>query len=193
MRKIVQLLLCAFAVVSLVVTGTAFYQIVLFSTIHGAPVRFITSTAGPYQIKVAFYSNTISAGDVVPFDISATPGTRGPLTYQVTAIPGPGVSGSLTQSDLNKPQSTSLTTSGSISFVTRGTWILHIVVNGPQGQGQAAIPLLAVAPPAIPSWLAWSIGLLPAYGLLVFWGVQLWKKRPVVMSRDMSHVATEGV
>jgi hypothetical protein len=175
MRKTIQILLCIFAVVSLIVTGIAFYQIVLASTIHGAPVRFVNATAGPYSIKVAFYNDPINAGDAIPFNIAVAPGTQGPFTYQVTATPGPGVPGSLAQGDINTGQ-TQYGVSGSITFVTRGSWMLNIIINGPQGQGEAALPITAVAPPAMPAWLAWNIGLLPVYGLLVFWFVQVRRK-----------------
>lgn len=177
MRKFVQFVLCALAIAALIVTGISFYQIVLASTVHGAPVRFIDAPAGPYKIRLTLYSNAINAGDAIPFDIAPAPGTQGPLTYQVTATPGPGVSGSLTQSDLYPQQSTPYGTPGSITFVTRGSWTLHIAVNGPQGPAQANIPVTAVAPPAIPAWIAWNIGLLPAYGLLIFWFVQTRNKR----------------
>ncbi len=173
MRKTVQLLLCLFAVVALIVTGVAFYQIVLASTIHGAPVRFVETTAGPYQIKLALYNDPINAGDAIPFNIAVAPGTQGPLTYEVTASPGPAIpGGSLAQGDINSQQNTPYGVPGSITLVTRGSWTLHIVINGPAGQGQAAIPLTAVAPPPMPAWLAWNIGLLPLYGLLVLWVVQ---------------------
>ncbi len=176
MRKAIQLILCILAVASLIVTGVAFYQIVLASTIHGAPVRFIDAIAGPYHIKVALYNNPINAGDAIPFNIAAAPGTQGSLTYQVTASPGPGVPGSLAQGDVNAQQNTPYGVPGSITLVTRGSWTLNIAVNGPAGQGEAAIPLTAVAPPAMPAWLAWNIGLLPVYGLLIFWVVQTRRK-----------------
>lgn len=196
MRKSVQVLLLLFAIGSLIVTGIAFYRIVLASTIHGAPVRFVTTTAGPYAIKVAFYNNPINAGDAIPFAIAPTSGTSGPLRYTVTATPGPGVSGSLTQSDLSPQQSTPYVTPGNITFVTRGDWTLHIVVNGSAGQGQANIPIHAVAPPAIPTWLAWNIGLLPVYGLLVFWLTQVVRKRvnstPTQLSEERQPVEMKG-
>lgn len=172
MRKVIQFVLCLFAVVSLVVTGIAFYQIALASSIHGSPVRFISVQAGPYSVKLALYSDSIQAGDVIPFALAVAPGTQGPLTYQVTASPGPGVPGSLAQGDVNAQQSTSDGVPGSITLVTRGSWTLHIVVNGPAGRGEAALPLTAVTFPAIPVWLAWNIGLLPLYGLLLFWLIQ---------------------
>lgn len=172
MRKVIQLILCLFALVSLVVTGIAFYQIVLASTIHGSPVRFINAQAGPYSLKLALYSDSIQAGNVIPFNIAVLPGTQGEFAYQVTAIPGPGVPGSLAQGDVNAQQSTPEGVPGSITLVTRGLWTLHIVVSGPAGRGEAAIPLTAVTFPAIPAWLAWNIGLLPVYGLLLFWIAQ---------------------
>lgn len=173
MLKAIQFLLCLLAVVSLVVTGVAFYQIVLASTIHGAPVRFINAKAGPYPFKLALYNNSIQAGDAIPFNIAVAPGTQGALTYQVTANPGPGVSGSLAQGDVNPQQNTSYGVPGSITLVTRGPWTLNIVITGPAGRGEAAIPLIAVTFPAMPTWLAWNIGLLPAYGLLIFWVTQV--------------------
>lgn len=176
MRKAIQLVLCLLAVASLIVTGVAFYQIVLASTIHGAPVKFIDATAGPYSIKLALYNDSINAGDAIPFNIAVAPGTQGPLTYSVTASPGSGVPGSLAQGDVNPQQSTQYGVPGSITFVTRGPWTLDIVINGPAGQGTAAIPITAVAPPAMPGWLAWNIGLLPVYGLLIFWVVQTRRK-----------------
>lgn len=172
MRKIIQFVLCLFAVVSLVATGIAFYQITLASSIHGAPVRFIDAQAGPYSVKLALYSDSIQAGDVIPFAIAVAPGTQGPLTYQVTASPGPGVPGSLAQGDVNAEPRTPDGVPGSITLVTRGPWTLHIVINGPAGRGEAAISLMAVTFPAIPAWLAWNIGLLPLYGLLLFWLTQ---------------------
>jgi len=175
-RKAIQLVLCLCAVVSLVVTGIAFYQIVLASIIHGAPVRFVKVQAGPYPLTLSLYSDSIQAGDVIPFDIAVAPGARRPLTYQVTASPGSGVPASLAQGDVNTQQSAPYGVPGSITLVTRGPWTLHIVVSGPDGRGEAAIPLTAVTFPAIPAWLAWNIGLLPAYGLLLFWVMQTRRK-----------------
>ena len=173
MRKGTQILLLLFAVGSLFVTGIAFYRIVLASTIHGAPVHFVDTKAGAYHIKVAFYNNPINAGDAIPFALAPASGTQGSLHYTVTATPGPGVPGSLTQSDIYTQQSTPDGTPGSITFVTRGDWTMHLVVNGSAGQGRTDIPITAVAPPVMPTWLAWNIGLLPVYGLFVLWITQI--------------------
>jgi AcrR family transcriptional regulator len=144
-------------------------QIVLASSIHGSPVRFIDTQAGPYRLTLALYSDSLQAGDVIPFALAIAPGTHRPLTYQVTASPGPGVPASLAQGDVNPLQSTPYGVPGSITLITRGPWTLHIVISGPAGRGEASISLTAVTFPAIPAWLAWNIGLLPVYGLLLFW------------------------
>ncbi len=177
MRRVVQLLLAVFAVAALVVTGIAFYEIVLASGANGTPARVIDATAGPYLVKLALYADPINAGEITPFAIAVASGTQGTLTYQVTASPGPGVPGSLTQGDVDPQQSTPYGMPGSITLVTRGAWTLHIVVSGSEGQGEASIPVTAVTYPAIPAWLAWNIGLLPLYGLLIFWVVQTRRKR----------------
>lgn len=175
MGKAIQYILGLFAIIALVVTGIAFYQIVLASSLHGSPVRFIKAQAGPYPLTLALYSDSIQAGDVIPFAIAVAPvaGTQGSLTYQVTANPGPGVPAQLSQGDVNAQQSTPYGVPGSITLVTRGQWVLHIVLNGTPGRGEAAIPLAVVSLPAIPAWLAWNIGVLPVYGLLFFWITQL--------------------
>lgn len=172
MRKTIQLVLCLYAVVALFVTGIAFYQIVLAESIHGSPVRFIKAQAGPYPFTLALYSDTIQAGVVIPFNIAVAPGTRGKLAYQVTASPSPGVPASLAQGDVNAEPRTPSGVPGSITLVTRGPWTLHIVISGSPGRGEAAILLTAVTFPAIQAWLAWNIGLLPVYGLLLFWIIQ---------------------
>ena len=63
MSKTLQWALGLLAVFALIVTGVAFYQIVLASSIHGAPARFINAQAGPYSFKLALYSDPINAGD----------------------------------------------------------------------------------------------------------------------------------
>lgn len=175
MRKTLQLFLLVCAIGVLLITAVAYYQIVLASSIHGTPVRFINTTAGPYQLRLALYNDPLPAGDALPFNIAAI-GTQEPLTYTVTATPNAGVAGSVAQGDVNMQQNTPYGVPGSISLVTRGDWTLHIVVNGPAGQGEATVPVTAVAPPAIPVWLAWIIGLLPLAGLVILWSMQ-WRQK----------------
>ncbi|GAC1355607.1 MAG: hypothetical protein NVSMB38_36110 [Ktedonobacteraceae bacterium] len=57
---------------------------------------------------------------------------------------------------------------GNVNITVRGNWILHIIVNGPNGQGEALVPFSASAPPAIPVWFAWLIGFIPLYGIILF-------------------------
>jgi hypothetical protein len=57
---------------------------------------------------------------------------------------------------------------GDAEITVQGTWTLDIVVTGSAGQGEASVPIIATAPPAIPIWLGWVIGFIPLYGLVVF-------------------------
>ena len=56
---------------------------------------------------------------------------------------------------------------GDAEITVQGTWALDIVVTGSAGQGEASVPIIATAPPAIPIWLGWVIGFIPLYGLAV--------------------------
>jgi hypothetical protein len=57
---------------------------------------------------------------------------------------------------------------GDAEITVQGTWWLVIVVTGSAGQGEATVPIVATAPPAIPTWLGWLIGGIPLYALLAF-------------------------
>ena len=46
--------------------------------------------------------------------------------------------------------------------------MLHLTVTGPAGRGDADVPLTVTAPPPIPHWLGWALGLLPLAALLLF-------------------------
>jgi hypothetical protein len=52
----------------------------------------------------------------------------------------------------------------------------------------ADVPIIATAPPAIPDWLGWLIGLIPLYGLLIFLVMLRGKKqtKEVLQERQLS-------
>jgi hypothetical protein len=54
--------------------------------------------------------------------------------------------------------------------------VLHIAINGSAGPGEVEVPIVAVAPPAIPDWTGWLIGLIPLYGVLAFLLMQRGRK-----------------
>jgi hypothetical protein len=169
-RNIWQFALLIGAIASLIIVMVVLLQVVLSPYVHGGPARIVATNAGPYPLKVTFYADPASAGYALPFAIQSE--TRGPLTYDISARPAKGTVGSIVHGDINTKTTSTEGMPGSVNITVRGNWILHIVVAGSAGEGQVNIPFRAVAPPAIPSWLAMLIGLLPVYGIVIFLLVQ---------------------
>ena len=57
---------------------------------------------------------------------------------------------------------------GYVTTQVRGSYRLHVTISGPAGTNAVDLPLRVAAPTAIPIWFAWSIGLAPLLGLLLF-------------------------
>lgn len=165
-RRIAQLAMAAVAIVALVVVGVTLAQIAFAPTLHGGPARVVPLTAGAYHVNLTLYAYPANAGYALPFALAPAAGTSGSLTYQVTATPGPGVKASVVQGVINSATATG--TTGSVYITVRGPWTLTITVNGPSGAATVTTPIEATAPPQIPGWFAWLIGLVPLYGALAF-------------------------
>lgn len=166
-KRVWQFALLAGAIVSLIVVVTTLLQVILSPYVHGGPARVVNVNAGPYPLKVTFYADPANAGYALPFAIQAR-GTHDTLTYDVSAIPQRGTIGSIVHGDVSTGTTTADGTPGNVNITVRGSWTLRVVVSGPAGQGQANIPFNASAPPAIPAWCAWLIGLIPLYGIITF-------------------------
>ena len=138
------------------------------ATQHGpTPARIVQVTAGPYPLTVSLYKDPAAAGFALPFAIAPAPGTAGPLTFAVTSLPGGDIRATPVRASL-QPDPATGGVQGAAEITVRGPWSLDILVTGPQGQGHAAVPITAEAPPPIPLWLGWLAGLLPLAGLTLF-------------------------
>ncbi len=135
------------------------------------PARTIPLTVGPYQFELNAYSwppHTDQEVEIslAPSGADALP--RSAYRLALTVVPGPGVDATaLTVAvgpDPDDPR----------GFVARpripvaGRWTLRLAVAGPRGAASEEIPWDVAAPPAIPLWLGWLIGLSPLIGLAVF-------------------------
>ena len=165
-RRIAQLALAVVAIVALVVVGVTLAQIAFAPTLHGGPARIVPLTAGAYHVNLTLYAYPANAGYALPFALAPAAGTTGPLTYQMTATPGKGVKASVVQGVISSATATE--TTGSVYITVRGQWTLTITVNGSSGAATVTTPITATAPPQIPGWFAWLIGLVPLYGALAF-------------------------
>ena len=153
----------------------------IVATTHGnTPVRVIHVTAGPYPLTLSLYKDPANAGYALPFAI--TPQTQSSLTYNVTSVPAYGIHATPVRAGLTTDGHNGV--NGAAEIPVQGDWTLHISVNGSAGSGEVDVPITAVAPPAIPLWLGWLIGLIPIYGLLAFLLSQRGRKQEIVETDD---------
>jgi len=152
------------------------------ATMHGnTPQRVAHVNAGPYPLTVSLYKDPADAGYSLPLAVAAPASTQGPLSFDVTSTPGLGVDA--TPVHVSSSNDSNVSMQGVAEITVQGDWLLHIVVNGPQGQGSVDVPITATAPPAIPSWLGWLIGGIPLFGLLIF---LLLQRKPAIPELDNS-------
>ncbi len=118
--------------------------------------------AGSYTLNVQM---SLDAPQVdQPFDILITPqDSKWHLSGQVVETPVSGTDAANVYIPLTSQGNT---LRGELHLPVRGFWQLVIELDGPDGRGVATIPVVVSAPGAMPIWLAWTIGALPALGLL---------------------------
>lgn len=164
MRKFLQRFLLISGVVALIILLVEIGLAVAATTHGNDPVRVVKTNAGPYPLTVDLYKYPANAGFALPFSITA-PASSGNLTYSVTSVPGEEVSATPVHATLTNRGHTA---QGSAEIPVQGHWTLEITVVGSAGSAQALVPITATAPPPVPGWLGWLVGLIPIYGLLIF-------------------------
>jgi hypothetical protein len=177
MAKPFQFLLLAFGVVALLaVGGEIIYSIA--ATTHGStPARVVRVQAGPYPLTISLYTYPVHASYALPFAIAPQQPISGTLTYDITSIPDPSdAPATPVRASLSPDPNVRNGVQGDAEITVQGTWALDIVVTGNAGQGETSVPIIATAPPAIPTWLGWVIGFIPLYGLVVFLLLQRGRK-----------------
>jgi hypothetical protein len=138
----------------------------------GTPVRVVPAQAGPYPLTVSLYKDPADAGYALPFAIAPARPVNGALRYSVLSLPHPGVDATPISGSVTPDPRVPNRATGTIEITVQGEWELNIVVDGPAGRGIANIPVTATAPPGLPGWIAWLIGLIPAIGLALFFAAQ---------------------
>src|SRR4051812_41867509 len=141
----------------------------LTATMHGSTAaRVIQVQAGAYPLTVSLYKDPADAGFALPFAIAPQQPLAGTLIYNVSSEPGNDVDATPVRATLSPDAAVPNGVQGAAEITVRGDWELQIVVDGPSGQGIATVPITATAPPPIPVWMGWLIGLIPLYALLAF-------------------------
>jgi hypothetical protein len=134
----------------------------------GAPARVVETTAGPYALRVSLYHDPAQAGYALPFAIAPRTPVAGKLSYTVQSVPGDGVDATPVNAGMSPDPSVPNGVVGTVEVTVRGPWSLHIIVDGPAGQGVADVPITAEVPAVLPTWIAWPLGLIPAIGITWF-------------------------
>src|SRR6266700_806941 len=176
MAKVLQSILLAVGIVGLLGLLTEIGLAVAAAIPGSTPARVVQVTAGPYPLTLRLYKDPASAGVVLPFASVPTQATERQLSFDATSIPAKGVDATPVHDSLSPDPSTG-GVQGTAEITVQGTWYLHVVVSGLVGKGTVDVPVSAVAPPALPQWLGWSIGFLSLYGLLVFLLLQRSRKK----------------
>ena len=134
----------------------------------GEALRTADVRIGPYQIRVHYYSEP-RGGSTLDFSIEVTDTVPGDLSYQITAIPGTTTNATPVAATLEPSAEHANGVDGTVFIPVSGLWLLDISIDGPYGGIAGNAPILAGAPPAIPFWMGWLIGLLPLVSLALFW------------------------
>ncbi len=172
-----QTALAGVAVLALGATLVTLGQIVFAANLHSATAaQVFPVSAGAYHLNLTLYTYPATAGYAQPFTITPQAGSPIPQSYTLVAQPERGVLATPITASLGAPDVTGQT-SGSVYITVRGAWLLDLSMTGAQGAASATIPISATAPPALSPAVAWNLGLLPLYGLLLFVGVALWQAR----------------
>jgi hypothetical protein len=132
------------------------------------PAKVVDVQAGPYPLRVSLYKDPADAGYALPIAIAPAQPVQGSLTYTVMSAPGPGVDATAVNASLGADPRTVNGVVGAVEITVQGPWLLRIQVVGPHGSGVATVSITAKPAVAIPPWIAWPIGLIPAIGLTVF-------------------------
>ena len=177
MAKPFQFLLLAVGVIALLAVGGEIIFSIAATTHGSTPARVVQVQAGPYPLTVSLYTYPAHASYALPFAIAPRQSIHGTLTYEVSSIPDPSdVPATPVRASLSPDPNVPGGVQGDAEITVQGQWTLDILVTGSAGQGEASIPILATAPPAIPTWLGWVIGGIPLYGLLLFLLMQRGRK-----------------
>jgi len=132
-----------------------------------APLRSADVRVGPHAMTVTYHTEP-RGGGVLEFVIHPA-GAPADTIFEVQAVPGSATAAVPVRAEL-EPQSDHI--EGRVTLPVSGQWLLEITASNPAPGGptvaQGFAPVLAGAPPVIPVWLGWLIGLLPVAVMMAF-------------------------
>ncbi|MBO0784331.1 MAG: heme exporter protein CcmD [Ktedonobacteraceae bacterium] len=152
----------------LTLLGTVLLALCIPYRAHAAaPGHTTTLQAGAYMIDVMLSQDPPVTDQPLNVTVAAHHGVS-LLSGQAIVQPGLGTDGANIYATLHMMPDHPGTLQTTVRIPVRGAWHIIVEVTGASGQGKGSVDVVAAAPGAMPVWLAWSIGVLPALGLL-FW------------------------
>ena len=148
--------------------------------------------AGPYLVKITLDRATLNTTDDFLITVQRLDNpTSNDWSMAAEVVPSGRTSAVLVKYDADRFLPSSDPTQRQIRgyYPISGTWWLHLSINGAAGLGQLRIATNVEAPPKMPEWLAWAIGLAPILGLVGF-GLGQW--RLVVRRKREERLAAES-
>ncbi|GCF08197.1 hypothetical protein [Dictyobacter arantiisoli] len=146
------------------------------------PASSTTISAGSYIITVNLSQDPPYTDQ--PFTVSIMPQNKTiQLSGKIIMEPGSGTDGTNLPTDLTAAGDGTL--QATVHIPVRGAWNIAIQLAGPQGTGQASIPVVVGAPGAMPPWVAWTIGASPLV-LIAFWVWHQHRYRRKLLSTPIS-------
>jgi hypothetical protein len=152
---------------------------------HDGPLKTIHGRVGPYPVAISYFGEPTGGFDLA-FTIApdASLGLPpGAITYAVVAVPGTTTNAVPVAARLEADPDNPAGVAGAVNLPVSGDWYLHIEMDGPLGHFDHDAPILAGAPPAIPEWAGWLVGLVPVAVALGFIGAQARRAAPSSAAR----------
>jgi|GEM_PF-2123081 len=166
--------------VFLAIPGTVLAQ----TTVRGSECKpGAECTAGNYRVKLTLNQTSFNTTDDYFVTVDQLDSLSSDWRLEVDVIPSRGTSATTVKyTDDNGDRVRRQT---KIHFPIGGSWTIQVIIQGQVNNGYLRLPATVEAPPKLPDWLAWVIGLSPLIGLIGFaigqWRFIVWRKRAALL------------
>jgi hypothetical protein len=153
-----------------------FFLFVAFTAAGASPLQTQTVTVGPYQLLLSFYSLP-RVGQQLRLTIGPQKTGTTLQFSQALLKPGPHTDGNVIAVTISPTGDVPGTYNVNLTPPVRGEWMLHLNVTGSSGSFTGNIPLNVQGPPPMPTWLGWTIGMIPLPLLVWFIWWQILRRK----------------
>jgi hypothetical protein len=145
-------------------------------------------TAGDYRVKLTLNQTSFNTTDEYFLTVDQLTPLSADWRLEVDVIPSRGTSATTVKfTDDNGDRARRQM---KIHFPIGGSWTIQVIIQGQLNNGYLRLPATVEAPPKLPDWLAWAIGLSPLIGLIGFaigqWRLIVRRKRAVRLAQAES-------